>query len=111
MTIEIIGNANTIEIASQGQQGIAGVNWQGNYSGATAYKINDGVLYNGSSYRCILASTGNLPTNDTYWFIIALAATPVVKPVITGSRGGNAALSSLLTALATLEMITDSSTV
>lgn len=36
-------------------------------------------------------------------------ATPAVKPEVTGSRGGNAALESLLTALADLGLITDSS--
>ncbi len=35
----------------------------------------------------------------------------VVKPTVTGSRGGNAALQSLLTALANLGLITDSSSV
>ena len=35
---------------------------------------------------------------------------PVAKPTITGSRGGNAALASLLTALAGMGQITDSST-
>lgn len=34
---------------------------------------------------------------------------PVVKQTVTGSRGANAALTSLLTALATLGLITDSS--
>ncbi len=33
---------------------------------------------------------------------------PVAKPTVTGSRGGNAALASLLTALATLGLVTDS---
>ena len=37
------------------------------------------------------------------------AATPAAKPTVTGSRGANAALASLLTALATLGLITDSS--
>ncbi|GAA3384476.1 hypothetical protein [Streptomyces racemochromogenes] len=37
-------------------------------------------------------------------------ATAVTKPSVTGSRGGNAALASLLTALATLGLITDSTT-
>jgi hypothetical protein len=37
------------------------------------------------------------------------AATPVAKPTVTGSRGGNAALASLLTALANLGLVTDSS--
>jgi hypothetical protein len=37
-------------------------------------------------------------------------ATPVAKPTVSGSRGGNAALASLLTALANLGLLTDSST-
>lgn len=37
------------------------------------------------------------------------AATPAAKPTVTGSRGANAALASLLTALATLGLVTDSS--
>ena len=36
--------------------------------------------------------------------------TPANRPTVTGSRGGNAALASLLTALATLGLIVDSST-
>jgi hypothetical protein len=36
--------------------------------------------------------------------------TPIVKPTVTGSRGGNAALASLLTALAAYGLITDSTT-
>jgi hypothetical protein len=42
-------------------------NWQGAYVGGTAYAVDDVVSYNGSSYICILASTGNLPTNGTYF--------------------------------------------
>lgn len=37
-------------------------------------------------------------------------ATPAAKPTVSGSRGGNAALADLLTELATLGLITDSST-
>jgi hypothetical protein len=36
--------------------------------------------------------------------------TPTAKPTVSGSRGGNAALASLLTALANLGLITDSTT-
>lgn len=36
------------------------------------------------------------------------SATPVAKPTVTGSRGGNAALASLLTGLAGLGLVTDS---
>ena len=37
-------------------------------------------------------------------------AAPIAKPAVTGSRGANAALASLLTQLAALGLITDSST-
>ncbi len=37
-------------------------------------------------------------------------ATPTAKPSVTGSRGGNAALASLITALALLGLVTDNST-
>ena len=49
--------------------------WKGTYSGATAYTIDDVVSYNGSSYICILASTGNLPTNATYFEQMSSAGT------------------------------------
>jgi len=41
--------------------------WQGAYNAGTAYTVDDVVSYQGSSYICILASTGNLPTNTTYF--------------------------------------------
>lgn len=37
------------------------------YDNTTAYVVNDKVTYQGRLYKCILASTGNLPTNTTYW--------------------------------------------
>ena len=46
-------------------------NWKGTYNAGTAYAIDDVVSYNGSSYVCILASTGNLPTNTTYWNVMS----------------------------------------
>lgn len=42
-------------------------NWYGAYDNAYPYIVNDAVSYNGKSYICILASTGHLPTNATYW--------------------------------------------
>jgi hypothetical protein len=41
------------------------------YNGATAYTIGDIVTYNGSSYACRANTTGNLPTNITYWALLA----------------------------------------
>lgn len=42
-------------------------NWQGAYAGGTAYAVDDVVSYNGSSYVCTAASTGNLPTDTNFW--------------------------------------------
>ena len=50
-------------------------NWKGTYAGGTAYVVDDVVSYNGSSYICILASTGNLPTNATYFEQMSSAGT------------------------------------
>ena len=40
---------------------------KGTYSGATAYKVNDVVVYNSGTYACIQANTGQVPTNTSYW--------------------------------------------
>lgn len=60
----------------QGPQGPAGadgldITWRGEYNNSTSYNVNDAVSYNGSSYICKLASTGNLPTDTTYWDLMA----------------------------------------
>jgi hypothetical protein len=54
-----------------GATGPEGLNWRGTYAGGTSYVVDDAVSYNGSSYICKLASTGNLPTNTTYWDVLA----------------------------------------
>jgi hypothetical protein len=65
-------------------------------------------------------AANSLKTDDALTIALALrhlgstlgfyGATAVAKPTVTGSRGGNAALASLLTALASLGLITDSTT-
>ena len=55
---------------ADGEDGLD-INWKGTYSSGTAYVVNDAVFYEGSSYICILNSTGNLPTNTTYWNLMA----------------------------------------
>jgi hypothetical protein len=42
----------------------------GVYSATTTYAYNDFVNYNGTIYVCKLASTGNVPTNGTYWNLV-----------------------------------------
>lgn len=46
-------------------------NWRGAYNNATAYAVDDVVSSGGSSYICILASTGNAVSNGTYWQVMA----------------------------------------
>lgn len=52
------------------------------------------------------ALTGSLAVAGTFG---VNGATPAAKPAVTGSRGSNAALASLLTKLAAIGLITDSS--
>ena len=71
---------------------------KGTYSGATAYTVGDFVTYLGSSYACIVNTTGNLPTNTTYWALLAqkgdtgTAATIEVGSVTTLSAGSSATI-------------------
>ena len=50
-------------------------NWKGPYNNSTAYVVDDVVSSGGSSYVCILASTGNAVTNGTYWQQMSAAGT------------------------------------
>lgn len=45
--------------------------WRWAYDNATTYNINDWVSYNWSSYICIQSSQWNLPTNTSYWNLLA----------------------------------------
>ena len=51
------------------------LNWKGAYNAGTAYVIDDVVSYNGSSYVCISATTGNLPTVTAKWNQMSAAGT------------------------------------
>ena len=44
---------------------------KGDYAGGTAYVLNDVVYYNGSAYIAKQSTTGNVPTNTTYWSTFA----------------------------------------
>jgi len=50
-------------------------NWKGAFNNSTAYAVDDVVSSSGSSYVCILASTGNAVSNGTYWNIMSSAGT------------------------------------
>lgn len=55
--------------------GKVALTWKNTYSGATAYEPKDIVEYTTggitSSYICTTASTGNVPTNTSYWSLMA----------------------------------------
>lgn len=44
---------------------------RGEYNAGTTYSTGDSVSYNGSSYVALQETTGNPPTNTTYWQLIA----------------------------------------
>lgn len=66
-----------------------GINPRGTYNAGTAYATGDSVSYSGSSYVAIQATTGNLPTNTTYWQLLAQgnasSVTFVDNEVVSGS--------------------------
>jgi len=47
-----------------------GINHKRAYNNSTAYVLGDAVLYEGSSYVAMQNTTGNLPTNTTYWQLL-----------------------------------------
>jgi collagen type VII alpha len=64
---------STGQVGHQGDQGDTGVgfNYHGSYSGVHIYFVNDVVTWNGNTYICIQTSNGNLPSNTSYWTMIA----------------------------------------
>lgn len=51
------------------------INPTGAYNPSTTYNIGDSVSYNNSSYIARLTTTGNVPTNTTYWQLLATSST------------------------------------
>lgn len=88
----VVQNGGTSIIAIGNKSAVIG----GAYS-ATPYIFGNATIEVGAAVK-FLSTTG---FNNT---------APIAKPTVTGSRGGNAALASLLTALASYGLITDSST-
>lgn len=54
-----------------GADGAPGMVWQGEWAVTTRYGINAVVYYNGSSYICVSGNTGIVPTNESYWDLVA----------------------------------------
>jgi hypothetical protein len=88
-------------ISTRGATGLTGMNPRGTYSGATAYVATDSVLYNGSTFVALQATTGNAPptlptTSNAFWQLVAIKGTDgagtgdVVGPA--GVTDGSAAM-------------------
>jgi hypothetical protein len=75
---------------ASGATGPAGVNWQGTWNNTTAYAVNDGVSFNGSSYVSIQAGTNQEPDlSASFWNLLAQeGAAGVAGPAgATGPQG------------------------
>jgi hypothetical protein len=57
--------------------------FKGAYNNSTAYILDNIVTSGGSSYICILASTGNAVSNGTYWSTLAAGGTDVGTTLTT----------------------------
>jgi len=77
---------------------------QTNTSGKYALWLDDGRQATNKVWKCVNSYGWGI------WDTAANALTGGTAPTITGSKGGNAALGNLLTALAALGIITDSTT-
>ena len=72
-------------LSKQGEQGVPGLNlnYKGDYNNSVAYVIGDAVTYNSVIYYCKASSTGNLPTNGTYWTVfdkVFVGSAPPASP-------------------------------
>lgn len=97
-----------IRLGANQSIGLNGASMSGNGGtfGVSTLSTSLGALY-----------SNNFGISNLQWQDVGGAAalgfygtSPVIKQAATGSRGGNAALASLLTALATIGLITDSTT-
>lgn len=70
-----------------GEQGIAGIEWMGTWNSGATYAENDGVFYNGSSWRSkVNANINNPPAVNAFWEMIAQKGDTGATGA-TGARG------------------------
>ena len=70
------------KISEKGEKGDVGVNtnFKGEYKASTAYVLGDAVVYQGNLYYAKASTTGNLPTNTTYWVCFDKHFVQATKP-------------------------------
>jgi hypothetical protein len=58
------------------EKGDSGVTWQGTWNNAQTYALDDGVLYQGSTYRALATNTNKPPSsNPSFWILVAQSGT------------------------------------
>ena len=84
---------STLTAAQSGAVQSGAVTYRGAYAGGDTYNPGDDVTYSGQFYTCILQSTGNLPTNATYWqntgsssADVFLGAWVITTPYVAGNQ-------------------------
>jgi len=64
--------------------------FKGTYDNSTAYVLDDIVYYNGSSYVAKTSTTGNLPTDNTKWNVLASGAGGIYDSTLSLGTAGQA---------------------
>lgn len=77
-----VGDLFWILEARKGDTGLGlGLSYLGAYNNSNPYLVNNCVSYNGLIYYCTANSTGNLPTNTSYWTIFPIGTVPIVQSI------------------------------
>lgn len=97
-----------IDISADGATLAKGYITAENTLASIAFNTNGLMEVTSTNARIVFNGTNRIEADGTG--LGFFAATPVAKPTVTGAKGGNAALTSLLTQLASLGLITDSTT-
>lgn len=63
------------------------INPRGVYDNTATYAIGDTVSYGNASYICVVATTGNIPTNTTYWQLLASSNTNKLSTTARNNTG------------------------
>jgi hypothetical protein len=106
----IIGNSGSDDRGASNRQQF------GVYSGGANNTVignrgtgnTNAAVYIGGATNVSLANDNTNTTTALAGYIGFYGATPVAKPTVSGAKGSNAALGSLMTALSTLGLVTDS---
>jgi hypothetical protein len=101
-----VGNGST----AWNSLGYSTITFQGAYGAGTTYYPNDIVTYLSETYICILQSTGNVPTNTTYWSLLAAKGTDGAVTLSTAQTLTNKTITSAKYVVSALGSISGTNT-